>query len=194
MNKPDGLAVLGIFIEIGATDNPAYGNILRYLDNIRYAGQTMNVPAFNVHYLLPENMEQYFRYQGSLTTPPCYQSVMWTVFSHPVTISKSQLEKLQTTLYSTATNAAPVGLQNNVRETQSVNSRTVYSSFHIHPTLSTGNVGNILAIIFGTFLGIIGIACIIYFIHRKTRKETTGTKQENKVQDLQSTPTEVKTM
>nr|BAU61548.1 carbonic anhydrase XIV [Xenopus laevis] len=187
-NKPDGLAVLGVFFEIGATDNPSYANILRHLDNIRYAGQSISVPSFNVRHLLPENLEDYFRYQGSLTTPPCYQSVLWTVFYHPVEISRSQLEKLQTTLYSTEEGVAPEVLGNNVRETQPLKSRTVFSSFHIHSTYSTGTVGNILAIIFGIFLGIVVIGFIIYFIYRKTRKDTAGTSKS------QTAPTEVKTV
>jgi carbonic anhydrase len=32
-----------------------------------------------------------YRYEGSLTTPPCTESVSWTVFAQPVTASKGQL-------------------------------------------------------------------------------------------------------
>ncbi|XP_041429479.1 carbonic anhydrase 14 [Xenopus laevis] len=187
-NKPDGLAVLGVFFEIGATDNPAYANILRHLDNIRYAGQSISVPSFNVRHLLPENLEDYFRYQGSLTTPPCYQSVLWTVFYHPVEISRSQLEKLQTTLYSTEEGVAPEVLGNNVRETQPLKPATTTECFHPSSFDATGTVGNILAIIFGIFLGIVVIGFIIYFIYRKTRKDTAGTSKS------QTAPTEVKTV
>ncbi|KAM4690067.1 carbonic anhydrase 14 [Rhinophrynus dorsalis] len=141
MNKPDGLAVLGIFIETGAADNPAYENILRYLENVSYAGQSVTVPSFDVHKLFPKHLDQYFRYRGSLTTPPCYQSVLWTVFYHPVKISKSQLGKLHTTLYSTEAGVTPVHLENNVRDTLPLNGRTVYSSFKIYPTYTPGTYG-----------------------------------------------------
>ena len=32
-----------------------------------------------------------FRYEGSLTTPPCSETVHWTVMATPVTASPSQL-------------------------------------------------------------------------------------------------------
>lgn len=42
--------------------------------------------------LLPKhNMSQYYRYYGSLTTPPCSQVVVWTVYEVPIYISWSQV-------------------------------------------------------------------------------------------------------
>ena len=40
--------------------------------------------------LLPDS-ETYYRYPGSLTTPPCYESVVWTIFRQSVIISKRQV-------------------------------------------------------------------------------------------------------
>ena len=42
--------------------------------------------------LLPEN-RSYFRYLGSLTTPPCTQKVIWSVFRSPVEMSTGQVRK-----------------------------------------------------------------------------------------------------
>jgi carbonic anhydrase len=33
-----------------------------------------------------------FRYQGSLTTPPCTEGIEWAVFKRPITMSKQQLQ------------------------------------------------------------------------------------------------------
>lgn len=41
--------------------------------------------------LLPENKE-YYRFNGSLTTPPCSEGVRWLVLKTPVSISKAQVE------------------------------------------------------------------------------------------------------
>lgn len=49
------------------------------------------MPPFNVRGLLPPLLAQYFRYNGSLTTPPCYQSVLWTVFHRRAQISMEQV-------------------------------------------------------------------------------------------------------
>jgi len=40
--------------------------------------------------LLPDS-GTYYRYYGSLTTPPCYETVLWTVYQQPVVISKRQV-------------------------------------------------------------------------------------------------------
>ncbi|XP_023375209.1 carbonic anhydrase 14 isoform X1 [Otolemur garnettii] len=89
--RPQGLAVLGILIEVGETKNIAYEHILSHLHEIRHKDQKTSVPPFNVKELLPTQLGQFFRYNGSLTTPPCYQSVLWTVFSGRVQISRGQV-------------------------------------------------------------------------------------------------------
>ncbi|EAW53574.1 carbonic anhydrase XIV, isoform CRA_e [Homo sapiens] len=53
--------------------------------------QKTSVPPFNLRELLPKQLGQYFRYNGSLTTPPCYQSVLWTVFYRRSQISMEQV-------------------------------------------------------------------------------------------------------
>lgn len=56
------------------------------------AGQSMNISSLDVRSMLPENMNHFFRYQGSLTTPPCYESILWTVFDTPITLSHNQVQ------------------------------------------------------------------------------------------------------
>lgn len=41
--------------------------------------------------MLPINLNNYYRYEGSLTIPPCTESVSWTVFSESIEISSRQV-------------------------------------------------------------------------------------------------------
>lgn len=54
--------------------------------------QRAYIPAFDIQSLLPQDLGRYYRYNGSLTTPPCYQSVIWTLFHERVQISKAQVK------------------------------------------------------------------------------------------------------
>uniref|UniRef100_A0A3Q0QV25 Carbonic anhydrase 12 n=1 Tax=Amphilophus citrinellus TaxID=61819 RepID=A0A3Q0QV25_AMPCI len=106
VDKSDGLAVLGVLIE------------------------KVKVPGFNIRALLPKRLDEYYRYDGSLTTPPCFPSVLWTVFRNPITISRKQVLQQLKSLYSShAQDSAPMPLNNNYRKTQPVDNRLVLISF-----------------------------------------------------------------
>ena len=47
--------------------------------------------------LLPEKRD-YYRYNGSLTTPPCTEGVRWLIMKEPMTVSKQQIEEFRGTL------------------------------------------------------------------------------------------------
>ncbi|XP_051918200.1 carbonic anhydrase 12 [Hippocampus zosterae] len=128
-DKSDGLAVLGVFIEIGSF-SPGYDNIFSYLTQIPKKSNSHNIPAFDIRALMPQRLDEYFRYDGSLTTPPCYQSVLWTVFKNPITISQAQYDTLTTTFFASSANQAiAVPLINNFRKPLPFENRVVLSSF-----------------------------------------------------------------
>ena len=42
----------------------------------------------------------YYRYRGSMTTPPCYNNINWRVFDEPLKISRKQFKQLATLISS----------------------------------------------------------------------------------------------
>ncbi|KAM8829717.1 carbonic anhydrase 6 [Synchiropus picturatus] len=124
-DKPDGLAVLAFFYDDGHFENTYYSDFISNLDKVKYAGQNMNISSINVRSMLPENLNHFFRYQGSLTTPPCYESILWTVFDTPITLSHNQIRKLESTLMDMDNKT----LWNDYRIAQPLNDRVVESSF-----------------------------------------------------------------
>ncbi|XP_029928273.1 carbonic anhydrase 14 isoform X3 [Myripristis murdjan] len=188
MTQRNGLAVLGILIETGEEANPAFDNILNYLSRVRHADQKVSIPAFDIQLLLPEDLGRYYRYNGSLTTPPCHQSVLWTLFHQRVQISKAQLLKLETVLYSSkAQDPDRMLLQDNYRATQPLNHRVVFSSF----TAESGKEltsGEVTAIVIGVMCGCVGLAVITRFIVKTIRtKEEEKDKEQKQDVALNST-------
>ena len=62
--------------------------------------------------------DTYYRYNGSLTTPGCNESVQWSVFSRPLTVTQETAAKMA--LMSKAT-----AFEDNWRHTQELNERKV---------------------------------------------------------------------
>ncbi|XP_020492833.1 carbonic anhydrase 14 isoform X3 [Labrus bergylta] len=173
MMKRDGLAVLGILIVTGEETNLAFNNILNYLSRIRHADQKAFIPAFDVQSLLPKDLGRYYRYNGSLTTPPCYQSVIWSLFHERVQISKAQLLRLETLLYSSKSDEPDrMLLQDNYRTTQPLNHRVVFSSFSAESGKELSS-GEVTAIVIGVMCGCVGLAVIVRFIVKTIRSTSS---------------------
>ena len=82
------LGVIGVFLAEGA-GNPVVAGLWKDLPVAggRIAGGELVDPAG----LLPEQ-RAYFRYEGSLTTPPCSEIVSWVVMMQTVTVSRHQID------------------------------------------------------------------------------------------------------
>ncbi|XP_052365669.1 carbonic anhydrase 14-like isoform X6 [Oncorhynchus keta] len=158
--------------ETGEEANQAFWNILNYLGRIRHAGQSVSIPAFDVQSLLPSDLGRYYRYNGSLTTPPCFQSVLWTLFTETVKISHTQLMKLETVLYASKEDADRVVMQDNYRTPQPLNDRTILASFPLE-SVKVYTAGEITAIVIGALCGCVGVAVIIRFIVKTIRSTSS---------------------
>ncbi|XP_068891147.1 carbonic anhydrase 6 isoform X4 [Aphelocoma coerulescens] len=90
-DKPQGLAVLAFLYSDGHFENTYYSEFISKLARIRFAGQSTTLSSLDVQAMLPENLAHFYRYQGSLTTPPCSESVIWTIFHSPIVLSHAQV-------------------------------------------------------------------------------------------------------
>uniref|UniRef100_F1LCF3 carbonic anhydrase n=1 Tax=Ascaris suum TaxID=6253 RepID=F1LCF3_ASCSU len=61
------------------------------LDKVAIPSSSATIEHAVVEHKLPHNKNSFWRYTGSLTTPPCSEGVTWTVFTEPVSITKEQV-------------------------------------------------------------------------------------------------------
>jgi len=104
-NKDGKLAVIGVLVEEGKENS----FIKTLWDNLPPKVGEEYLPErveFDPTSLIPTDTS-HFTYEGSLTTPPCTEGVMFYIMKTPVEISKSQVNKFPFKL-----NARPVQKQN----------------------------------------------------------------------------------
>jgi carbonic anhydrase len=94
-DKDGNLAVVAVMFEEGAA-NPALAGFWGAMPT--KAGEIRAAPAgANAVTLLPAD-RSYFRFEGSLTTPPCSEGVRWLVLKTPVSVSRAQVEQFAAAL------------------------------------------------------------------------------------------------
>ncbi|KIH65279.1 hypothetical protein ANCDUO_04401 [Ancylostoma duodenale] len=77
--------------------------------------------AYSPAGLLPKDTVTFFRYEGSLTTPPCTEGVVWTILVEPRYVSEKELNFLRHHVTTEGEH-----LRHNWRPTQPLNNRTIY--------------------------------------------------------------------
>ncbi|XP_064595804.1 carbonic anhydrase 9-like [Liolophura sinensis] len=116
-NRPQGLAVLAPLFKISKNDNSALQPIIRQLCRISRPDSSIKIDPLALRGLLPWNVNRFYRYRGGLTTdPPCFESVVWTVFKEFSKISRKQL-----TIYRKCLSR----ILDNIRPIQKLNGRLI---------------------------------------------------------------------
>jgi carbonic anhydrase len=85
------LAVIGILMNLG-DENIALNEVWSQIPRNPGREQTVDRVLINARDFLPRDT-RYYRYMGSLTTPPCSEGVNWYVLASPVTASMQQVEQ-----------------------------------------------------------------------------------------------------
>nr|XP_007999197.2 carbonic anhydrase 3 [Chlorocebus sabaeus] len=126
LKQRDGIAVIGIFLKIGR-EKGEFQIFLDALDKIKTKGKEAPFTKFDPSCLFPA-CRDYWTYQGSFTTPPCEECIVWLLLKEPMTVSSDQMAKLRS-LLSSAENEPPVPLVGNWRPPQPIKNRVVRASF-----------------------------------------------------------------
>ncbi|WP_312664754.1 carbonic anhydrase family protein [Pantoea sp. CTOTU49201] len=111
-NEHGQLAVVGVMFEAGEA-NPAIESILQNVPSKVNQVKALDKPL-NLATLIPDN-KSYYRFSGSLTTPPCSEGVRWLVMKDSVHASSAQL----------ASFARLLGEHGNSRPVQPLNGRLI---------------------------------------------------------------------
>ncbi|MCG8403734.1 MAG: carbonic anhydrase family protein [Phycisphaerales bacterium] len=99
-SKDGHIAVVGVLLNTGAF-NVALSEIWKRMPARESAEQIHRNVMINAADLLPKR-KKYFRYMGSLTTPPCTEGVHWYVLDTPVTIGEGQAKRFSDAVGSNA--------------------------------------------------------------------------------------------
>lgn len=97
VNQKDGLLVLSVFFK-RARDikfSPIYNVVDRLEDVVDFGNRTTFDEGFSLASLFPIRTNRYFTYQGSITIPPCSESVTWVVFAQYLPISCPELNEFR---------------------------------------------------------------------------------------------------
>jgi carbonic anhydrase len=108
------LAVVAVFIEEGEP-NAAFAPIWSNLPKTKDLEHHLRNVKGDIGSLLPGNKTAY-RYDGSLTTPPCSEGVQWIVMTTPIQLSTQQLGAFRAII------------KDNNRPTQPLNGRAVVTN------------------------------------------------------------------
>ncbi|KAK6149118.1 hypothetical protein DH2020_016643 [Rehmannia glutinosa] len=91
INSQGDIAVIGILYKLGLPDS-FLARLMPYLQSVDSEGTDLGIfdPS-----CIKFPRREYYRYSGSLTTPPCSENVTWTVFRTVRTVSLRQIRALR---------------------------------------------------------------------------------------------------
>lgn len=132
----DGIAVLTVFLKKGK-EHPALKVLTDLYPKVAHSGDKVTLPdGFDLLNLLPKNRERYWTYNGSLTTPPCYESVQFIIYEEPIEVSEEQLNAFRALKICKKVECPDPGkcqteccMMDNFRPIMPLNDRVVRASF-----------------------------------------------------------------
>lgn len=122
-SEVDGLVVMGLFYELYEINDEPLNTWTRFLQEIVAPDSEFNIQfidTFPLYDLIGDVEWPYFSYEGSLTTPPCLETVTWIVSAKPLLITPREIREFR----KIRTKSGP--MVNNFRPVQKLYNRRVY--------------------------------------------------------------------
>src|SRR4029077_7711806 len=88
-NAAGDFAVVGVLMEVGKV-NPVFNKIVSTMPAIEGPAVKADA-AIDPNGMLPAKLT-YYRYPGSLTTPPCSETVDWLLLTEPIQVGAADVE------------------------------------------------------------------------------------------------------
>lgn len=188
-DKPNGLAVLGVMFDIGEP-NAELQKIVNHIHElvepngeIKFFNETLKLQGF----LPAEAAHAYASYQGSLTVPPCFETVTWMIARNRLTVSREQLAALR----SVRMNANST-LYNNHRPVQPLNGRQIrFSSGWQAGVSQTWQAVGIGVLVVSACCLAAGVLWMLVSQYKQRQMDTTGLNLQLDLEDEQEAPAHV---
>ncbi|XP_031514945.1 carbonic anhydrase-related protein 11, partial [Papio anubis] len=94
--SPNGLAILSLFVNVAGSSNPFLSRLLNRdtITRISYKNDAYFLQDLSLELLFPESFG-FITYQGSLSTPPCSETVTWILIDRALNITSLQMHSLR---------------------------------------------------------------------------------------------------
>ncbi|KAG9510175.1 Cationic amino acid transporter 2, partial [Fragariocoptes setiger] len=130
--EPDSVAVIAVLVESNRKSNANFNPIVNTLISLNMSDTPAQIEFNTIYDLMPQNLQNFYTYQGSLTTPPCYEVVNWIVMQQRIYINAKQMELFRN-LYARSGHddggEQAHQIMPNFRQTQNSSGRVIMASF-----------------------------------------------------------------
>ena len=173
-SDPHVFGVLGFMFDVergGSGENLFIDQIAKVFSS---AGQSIDTKVNLKGFLDSVNLDEFYSYDGSLTTPPCSEGVKWTVFKEIQPISSTQLKQFWDLWGG---NFGYANGQGNNRQVQPLHERTLYLAGQDTTTIEQTAAA---AIAFGILFGVALIALIFVLVSSSKCPNIFGLREAKK--------------
>ncbi|XP_011257615.1 carbonic anhydrase isoform X2 [Camponotus floridanus] len=145
MQHEDGIVVVAVLFEV--INNSDNQDLMPILETVKLVSNWVGKNTASMRnkliplLLLPKDHTTYYRYEGSLTTPGCQESVTWFVMTEKLPISEAQMNMFKHVQSNNGT------LKYNYRPTQELGNRKVHHRLEGYNSTSSLYTSNIILVV-----------------------------------------------